>query len=144
MNRPCIVMTSSDHQKLSDLIAELRRKNNRIPETLQDLVAELNRAELRVPSEITPNIITMNSQVRVRDLESGESIEFTLVFPDEADTEEGRISILAPLGTAVLGYKTGDVFDWKVPAGIRKFQIEAVLYQPEHASKSGQITPVAQ
>ena len=75
----------------------------------------------------------MNSKVRVTDLDTGESRVYTLVFPHDADYKEGRISILAPLGTALLGFQAGDVVEWRMPAGTRKLRIDEILYQPEAA-----------
>jgi regulator of nucleoside diphosphate kinase len=133
MQRPPIIITYSDHKKLTGLIAELQRQKTRQRETLQDLQAELLRAELKESSDIPPDIITMGSVARVRDLESDELMELVLVYPEEADADNGKISVLAPLGTAMLGYAAGDVFQWRIPAGVRSFKVEAVLFQPENA-----------
>jgi regulator of nucleoside diphosphate kinase len=75
----------------------------------------------------------MNSQVRVKDMDSKTEMVFTLVFPAEADYEQGRLSVLAPVGTALLGYRAGEIVEWKVPGGVRKLRIEQILYQPEAA-----------
>jgi regulator of nucleoside diphosphate kinase len=76
----------------------------------------------------------MNSRLSVRDLGSGKKlITFTLVFPSDADVEQDKISVLAPLGTAVLGYRLGDTFEWKMPGRVRRLKLEQVLYQPEAA-----------
>jgi regulator of nucleoside diphosphate kinase len=73
----------------------------------------------------------MNSRAELLDLDSGERMEFTLVFPSDANIEAGKISVLAPLGTAMLGYRVGDDFEWQVPYGIRKFKVNYVYFQPE-------------
>jgi regulator of nucleoside diphosphate kinase len=75
----------------------------------------------------------MNSRLSVRDLDSGKVSTFTLVFPSDADVEQDKISVLAPLGTAVLGYRLGDTFEWKMPGRVRRLNLEQVLYQPEAA-----------
>lgn len=75
----------------------------------------------------------MNSRVRLSDTSKEKDLIYTLVFPRDADAEAGKISILAPIGTAILGYKIGDIIEWPVPLGIRKVKIEEVLYQPEAA-----------
>lgn len=75
----------------------------------------------------------MNSMVRLKDLDSGEEMTYTLVFPDMADISSKKISILAPIGTALIGYKVGDSIEWEVPAGIRKLKVEEIVYQPEAA-----------
>lgn len=129
MKRPPIVITNTDHQKLRALIEEQRRVNRRLPESLHDLVEELNRAEVKDAAEIGANVVTLGSQARIRELENDDVMEYTLVTPEEADIDEGKISILAPLGTAMLGYRVGDVFEWEVPSGVRTFKVEAV-FQP--------------
>ena len=79
------------------------------------------------------DVVTMNSRVQLVDLDTGEAMTYTLVFPDDADLRQGKISVLAPIGTAMLGYRVGDTFEWRVPAGLRRLKIEAILYQPEAA-----------
>ena len=73
----------------------------------------------------------MNSRVSVIDLETSERFKFTLVFPEDADASANKISVLAPVGAAMLGYGVGDEIEWEVPAGTRRFQIAKVDYQPE-------------
>jgi regulator of nucleoside diphosphate kinase len=82
---------------------------------------------------IPHDVVTMNSRVRIRNVETDEASVYNLVFPADAHIEQNKISILAPLGTAILGYRTGETMEWKVPAGVRQVRIEEVLYQPEAA-----------
>ena len=77
-------------------------------------------------------MITMNSQVRIEDVDTGMENVYTLVFPSDAGIQEKKLSILAPIGTALLG-PAGETVDWPVPAGVRTVRIKAVLYQPEAA-----------
>lgn len=99
-------------------------------EHLADLQVELDRALVLDPSELAPTIVTMYAAVRVRDLESGRSQDVTLVSPREADVTAGRISVLAPLGTALIGYRQGDVVERDMPGGLRRLLIEEVLQAP--------------
>ena len=90
---------------------------------------------LRVEPEAVPaDVVTLSSTVRVTDLESGAAMDYTIVMPGEANYDAGRISVLAPLGTALLGYRVGDEIEWDVPRGIRRLRIDAVLFQPEAAA----------
>ncbi len=73
----------------------------------------------------------MNSTVCLEDLETGEEMTYTLVFPNEADIDQNKISVLAPIGTAMLGYRVGDTVEWPVPSGISRLQVKQILYQPE-------------
>jgi len=100
---------------------------------LKELEEEVSRAQVVDSREVPPTVITMNSRVKLRDLDTGEEMVFTLVFPKEADIDRGRISVISPVGTAILGYTEGDTIEWKVPSGIRRIKIEKVLYQPEAA-----------
>jgi regulator of nucleoside diphosphate kinase len=100
---------------------------------LTRLEQELEWAQVVSPQDIPDDVVTMNSQARIRDLDSNEEMVFTLVFPIDADYERGRISVFAPIGTALLGYRAGDIIEWKVPGGVRRLKVEEVLYQPESA-----------
>ena len=128
-----IYITEPDYQRLSGLIDRTRERSNTDREYLNKLEAELDRAEVVNPKDIPADVITMRSRVRLKDLVSGETNTYSLVFPTEADFAEGKISVLAPIGTAILGYKRGDTIEWPVPSGLRRLKVEEILYQPESA-----------
>ena len=132
MKRRIIYITEYDLKRLRELIAD-KRVDRRGNEYLESLEAELSRSKVVAPTEVPPDVITMNSQVRLMDLDAGEEMVYTLVFPQEADIAQSKISVLAPIGTAMLGYRVGDTFEWQVPAGIRRLKVKQVLYQPEAA-----------
>src|SRR5262249_43060684 len=98
---------------------------------LQELLMELDRAVIVEPHEVPRDVITMQARVRVRDLMSGERRDLMLVLPTEADVSAQRISVLAPLGTALLGYREGDVVQWVMPGGLRHIRIERVIQSAE-------------
>jgi regulator of nucleoside diphosphate kinase len=100
-------------------------------DNLAALRPELGRARVVPDDQVPPDIVTMNSVVRLRDLDSDETEEYELVYPADADVAYNRISDLAPTSTAILGYRAGDVIEWPVPAGLRRPQVEEVLDQPE-------------
>lgn len=134
-----IVVTEDDARKLRALLVRVRERNVRDREHLQQLDDELDRARVVPASEIPADVVTMNSELALRDLDTGEEMGFRVVFPSEANADQHRISILAPLGTAVLGYRAGDAIEWVVPGRTRRLRIESVLYQPEATgSASGQ------
>ena len=128
-----IYITELDYDRLSGLIDRTRERDGADREYLNKLEAELDRAEIVEPKDIPADVITMRSKVRLKDLVSGESNTYSLVFPTEADFAEGKISVLAPIGTAILGYRQGDTIEWPVPSGLRKLKVEEILYQPEAA-----------
>ena len=129
-----IYITTQDQERLAKLIEFTRERNNgSSPDNLNKLEQELDRANVVEPKDVPPDVITMRSTVRLKDLNSGEEMVYWLAFPTEANFDEGKISILAPIGTALLGYKRGDVIEWQVPSGLRRLKVEEVLYQPESA-----------
>ncbi len=132
MEQRTIYITEYDMKRLRELIVEAKRLD-RHNEYLESLEGELSRGILVAPTDVPPDVVTMNSRVNLVDLDTGEEMVWTLVFPNEADVAQSKISVLAPIGTAMLGYRVGDTFEWKVPDGIRKLQVKGVLYQPEAA-----------
>lgn len=129
-----IFMTEEDHEKLMHLLNGVRQRGFRDLEHVEKLDEELDRATVVTSKEIPPDVVTMNSEVVLVDLDTGDEMTLTLVFPHEANVDQGKVSVLAPLGTAVIGYQAGDVIEWPVPAGTRRLRVERVLYQPEAAS----------
>ena len=129
MNTRSIYITEADKKRLWPLVEAL--KNSR--DDIRALQAELELASVVTPADIPPYVITMNSKARLRDLDTDEEVTYTLVFPDKASIDDGRISVVAPVGTAMLGHCVGDEFEWEVPAGSVRFRVEEVLYQPEAA-----------
>lgn len=132
-----IYMTKVDMSRLKELVEVgiAFKDGNKEHRHLENLEHELDRAHMVEPSAIPHDVVTMNSRVRLKNLETGQESELTLVFPSNADIEHHRISVLAPIGTAILGYRRGDTVDWPVPAGPRKVQIQEILYQPEAAGR---------
>ena len=128
-----IYITEPDYQRLSGLIEMTRERNGVDREYLNKLESELDRAEIVDPKHIPADVITMSSKVCLKDLVSGEANTYSLVFPKEADFTQGKISILAPIGTAILGFKLGDTIEWPVPSGLRRLRVDNILYQPEAA-----------
>ncbi len=133
MNARNICISKFDKERLENLFSTLDESGCRNRTDLRELKEEVRRAQALDPKDVPPEVVTMNSRVRLRDLDSDEIVEYTLVFPKDADFEVGRISIMSAVGTAILGYSVGDVVEWTVPAGQRRLKIEALPYQPEKA-----------
>ena len=128
-----IYITSQDKQRLEELLAEVAVFDPRKQGDLKALEEELRRAVIVDPKEVPADVITMNSRAELIDLDSGETVTFTLVFPPQANIDEEKISVLAPIGAGMLGYRVGDEFEWKVPEGVRRMKVTKVHYQPEAA-----------
>ena len=131
MRRRKIHITDQDLHRLEELLAVARSSKNGGNGELASLEKELRRAKIVEPERIPPDVVTMNSKVKLRDVDTGEEMTYTLVFPHNAEIDAGRLSILSPVGTAILGYSTGDVIEWAVPKGTRRIKIEEIIYQPE-------------
>ena len=128
-----IVITEADYRRLQQLVESSDQFWKRDGEHLASLQQELERAIVVTAGNMPRDVITMNSRVRVKDLNSGREATYQLVFPSAADVTENRISVLAPIGTALLGYRAGTTVEWRVPSGMRRFRILEVEYQPEAA-----------
>jgi len=133
MNERMIQITQADTEKLRRLIKARRNTRTLDQDNLAMLAQELERAEIVPPANISMDAVTMHSRVLVRDLNSGIESSYTPVFPQDADIAQGKISILAPIATALLGYREGDEIEWPTPGGRRRLKIVKVLYQPEAA-----------
>ncbi|HEX6178391.1 MAG TPA: nucleoside diphosphate kinase regulator [Thermoanaerobaculia bacterium] len=134
--REQIVITREDKKRLQRVLPRIGTEYAG-REDLTLLAEEIERATEVEPSAVPPDVITLNSTVRVTDLENGGSMNYTVVMPGEANYEAGKISVLAPLGTALLGYRVGDEIEWEVPRGLRRLRIEEVLFQPEASAHAG-------
>jgi len=133
MTEKVIYITDSDKKRLEQLIRDARAFGIEHEVHLKELEEELKRGKIVKSKEVPKDVITMNSKVRLKDLDTQQEMVYWLVFPADADPDQNKISILAPIGTALIGYRAGDVIEWKVPAGLRKLKVLEVLYQPEAA-----------
>jgi regulator of nucleoside diphosphate kinase len=133
MKKRPIIMTAADHAELTLAISTFIKFSKRGLGEMSPLQNELLRADIVAAGDLPADVITMNSRAELLDLDTLERMELTLVFPREANVEEGRISVLTPLGTAMLGYSVGDTFEWRIPYGVRRLEVTAVRFQPESA-----------
>ena len=127
-----VVITEADYDRLKHLVESPRYRVTHAM-LLGTLKSELDRGRVVPPGRVPKGVVTMHSRVRVRDLEDRDAETYSLVYPEEADINEGKLSVLAPLGTALLGTRVGDVVEFEAPAGTRRLKVEKILYQPEAA-----------
>ncbi|MCM8813144.1 MAG: nucleoside diphosphate kinase regulator [Candidatus Omnitrophica bacterium] len=128
-----LYITEFDKSRLEELIGVAEEFGGRDRQDIESLAEELDKAEVVSPKNVPANVVTMNSKVLLRDLDTLEEMTYVLVFPKHANIDAGAISVFAPVGTAILGYAKGDVVEWPVPSGVRRIRIEDVVYQPEAA-----------
>jgi regulator of nucleoside diphosphate kinase len=125
MQETPIYFSERDYERLRGLV-DGRIDQTSLRHSLSELERELDRAEVVPEAALPTDVVAMHSTVRLVDLDTDAEHVYTVVYPHEADVDRGRISVLAPVGTAVLGYRAGDVVEWEVPGGRRRFRIEAV------------------
>ncbi|MEO8315417.1 MAG: GreA/GreB family elongation factor [Pseudomonadota bacterium] len=131
MRESPIFIIETDAARLRGLLAtRVGSEENLDQEHLSDLASELERAVV-VNEDVAPGgFVMMNSQVQVVDLHSGERRDVTLVFPTDADPASGRVSVLAPLGCALMGNRPGEIVEWEMPGGLRRLRIDKVTAPP--------------
>jgi regulator of nucleoside diphosphate kinase len=126
---PRLIMSVQDARRLEALIASPRAQGSATAQQLED---EIARADLREPADIPADVVTMNSEVVCLDESTGVERRLRLVYPDAADAAAHYVSVLAPVGAALLGLAVGQSIDWPMPGGrTSRLRVERVLYQPE-------------
>ncbi len=127
------VLTNIDMQRLQHAVQAMRAINHPFRMYLSSLENVLQSAVVVPQEQVPSDVVTMNSKIKTFDIRTREEEEFTLVYPQDSDILRGRMSVLAPLGLAVLGARKGTTLELRVPAGVRSFTIEELVYQPEAA-----------
>ena len=124
-----IIVTETDKKRLKKLISEKSCRGAKMDENLSALEREIERAEVVSAGELPEHIVTMNTRAILR--VDGEKLEASLVYPQDADWTANKLSVLSPIGTAILGYGEGADIEWEIPDGTTAISIEKILYQPE-------------
>ena len=130
-------LTDVDARRLQGLVDGSRPRDLRDARSVALLLRHMDDAEVLPADRIDPDVVTMGSEVCVRDLDTHEAIVFRIVFPRSAEATTGKVSVLAPLGMAVLGRRAGDHVTWQTPGGLRRLRVDRVLYQPEREGNRG-------
>ncbi len=131
-----ILATQDDLWHLAQLIECALRFQPRSHQHLAELKEELNTARVVAQEEMPSDIVTLNSRVRMRDLDSGQEGVYKVVFPRDAHVVDDRISVLAPVGTALLGRRAGEIVDLNTPIGMKHLQVEEVIPQAQAAAQA--------
>ncbi len=135
MNSPRLYITDHDLKSLRQVIADAHWLRARPLAELQQLETELERRAPVAAQDVPADVITLNSQVQLFDLETGDTFACTLVLPHAADLAHFKLSILAPIGLALLGHRVGDVIEWSGPGGVQRLKVVMLIYQPEAAGE---------
>ena len=126
-----ILISSLDAARIQMRIDRARSGALNAPVNLIPLMNELNRARKVEPKNMPNDVVTMNSIVSLQNIKTNSVTQVQIVYPEDADFHQHKISIFAPVGTALIGYRKGDLVKWKAPSGIIEFKILEIIYQPE-------------
>ena len=127
-----IRLTAQDYNRLRQLLAELTRQSRGVQAGVDMLEEILDLARVVHPGKVAHNVVTMNSRVLFQDVSTLEKGTVTIVYPADADPSNGKISVLSPVGAALLGESEGEEVELPLPHGqTRRIRISNVLYQPE-------------
>lgn len=120
-----------DYARIKKWISDAKQSNSINKEDAEKLANELSSATIVEPEAIPSDVVTMNSIVKLTFLNNKKQVQFQIVYPDQANFKENKISIFSPIATALIGYKVNDEIEWIVPAGLTRIRIDGILYQPE-------------
>jgi regulator of nucleoside diphosphate kinase len=126
-----IIISKLDYARILKCINDARQMNTIGVHEAENLAKELNSAKVVEPGEIPDNVVTMNSIVKISFLNTNKTLRIQIVYPDQANMKENKISIFSPVATALIGYKKADEVEWIVPSGLTKLRIDDIIYQPE-------------
>jgi regulator of nucleoside diphosphate kinase len=128
-----IIVNSLDVARIKKCISDARYFKSINKVEAERLIKELESAKIVEPESIPSNVVTMNSIVKMSFLNNNLQVQFQIVYPDQANIKENKISIFSPIATALIGYKVNDEIEWIVPSGLTKIRIDEIIYQPEAA-----------
>jgi regulator of nucleoside diphosphate kinase len=129
-DKPAIILSDTDYSRLSALAHAAR---NRLPDLASELAEEVSRARVLGRDETPHNFVGMNDDVGFRDDVTGRVRQVKLVYPDEADISQGKVSVMTPVGTALIGLRTGRSIAWQTPSGeTRRLTVLSVRKPERH------------
>ncbi|MBU4539121.1 MAG: nucleoside diphosphate kinase regulator [Weeksellaceae bacterium] len=128
-----IIISKQDFTRIHKAIKDAKQKNAIKKEDAEKLLHELHSAKVVEPEDIPADLVTMNSVVKIHFQNNKTVTEFKIVYPDQANIKEHKISIFSPVASALIGYSVHDEIDWIVPSGMTKIIIDEIIYQPEAA-----------
>lgn len=128
-----IIVNRLDYARIKKCISDARQFKSISDTEAGKLLKELDSAKIVEPEAVPSNVVTMNSIVKLSFLNNNKQVQFQIVYPNQANLKENKISIFSPIATALIGYKVSDEIEWIVPAGLTKLRIDEIIYQPEAA-----------
>ena len=128
-----LIINRLDYARIKKSISDAKQFKSITNTEAEKLLQELDAAKIVEPEAIPSNVVTMNSIVKLSFLNNDKNIQFQIVYPEQANIKENKISIFSPIATALIGYKVSDEVEWIVPGGLTRIRIDEIIYQPEAA-----------
>jgi regulator of nucleoside diphosphate kinase len=128
-----LLINRLDYARIKKCINDSKQFKSISSAESESLLKELESAEIVEPEAMPSNVVTMNSIVKLSFINNTKQVQFQIVYPNQANLKENKISIFSPIATALIGYKVADEIEWIVPAGLTKIKINEIIYQPEAA-----------
>lgn len=128
-----LIINRLDYARIKKCINDAKQFKSISSIEAEKLIKELDKAKIVEPEAIPSNVVTMNSIVKLSFLNNNKQVQFQIVYPDQSNLKENKISIFSPIATALIGYKVTDEIEWIVPAGLTNIRIDEIIYQPEAA-----------
>jgi len=126
-----IIINRLDYARIKKCISDAKQFKSITSIEAENLLKELDSAKIVEPESIPSNVVTMNSIAKITFLSNNQQVQFQIVYPDQANLKENKISIFSPIATSLIGYKVNDEIEWIVPGGLTKIRIDEIIYQPE-------------
>ncbi len=128
-----LILNRLDYTRIKKSVNDARQSRSINQTEADKLMSELESARIVEPEDMPPNVVTMNTIVKLSFLNNNKQVQFQIVYPEQANYTQNKISIFSPIATALIGYSVGDEIQWIVPAGITNIRIDDIIYQPEAA-----------
>lgn len=128
-----LIINKNDFSRIHQSLLFAKQNKTVKKDDAEKLSHELKSATLVDPANVPDDVVTMNSIVKIHFANTKQKLQFKLVYPQEANLKENKISILSPVGIALIGYRTGSEIQWDLPAGKAQIIIDEIIYQPEAA-----------
>ncbi len=137
MRRRIIYVTEADRMRVEQLLIFCELFKEEEKRGIRRLQFEISQGYVVSADQIPADVVTIHAQVLLKALDTGKQFWMTLVFPEEADAQKNRISVLAPISILLLGARAGDIVNWQAHAGLHDLKIVKVIHYPEKVAKSG-------
>ncbi len=128
-----LIINKLDYTRIKRWISDAKQHRSINSTDAVKLLEELESAKVVKPEKVPANVVTMNSIVKLSFLNNNNQTQFQIVYPNQANFKEQKISIFSPIATALIGYEVNDEIEWMVPSGLTKVRIDEIVYQPEAA-----------